>query len=116
VQDGGKNPLEEEAKLLRLLLREPIERGDGEVAELPNRDAVVAHLNRLARMAQVHCLASATEPFALEMDNVVITELVVAGPRPEIGDGDGVVSAVDEPEDAFDLWHETILQILRLWV
>jgi hypothetical protein len=116
VQDGGKNPLEEEAKLLRLLLREPIERGDGEVWELPNKDAVVTHLNRLARMAQVHCLAAATEPFSMEMDNVVITELVVDGPRPKIGEGDGVVGPVEEPEDAFDLWHETILQILRLWV
>jgi hypothetical protein len=116
VLEGGKNLLEEEAKLLRLLLREPIERGDGEVAELPNKDAVVAHLNRLSRMAQVHCLAAATEPFTMNMDNVVITELVVAGPRPEIGDGDGMVSAIDTPEDAFDLWHETILHILRLWV
>ena len=35
VQEGNKNLLEEEAKLLRLLLREPIERGDGEVAEVP---------------------------------------------------------------------------------
>jgi hypothetical protein len=116
VQDGGKNPLEEEAKLLRLLLREPIERGDGEVTELPTRDAVVTHLNRLSRLAQVHCLAAGAEPFELLMDNVVITELVVAGPRPEIGTGDGVVGAVEEPEDAFDLWHETILHILRLWV
>jgi hypothetical protein len=116
VQDGGKNPLEEEAKLLRLLLREPIERGDGEVAELPNRDAVVTFLNRLSRMAQVHCLATAVEPFEMDMDNVVVTELVVDGPRPQVGTGDGVVGVVDEPEDAFDLWHDTILHILRLWV
>jgi hypothetical protein len=116
VQEGGKNLLEEEAKLLRLLLREPIERGDGEVAEVPNKDAVVTFLNRLSRLAQVHCLAVATEPFTMEMDNVVVTEMVVAGPRPELGDGDGVVSAVEQTEDAFDLWHETILHILRLWV
>jgi hypothetical protein len=116
VQDGGKNPLEEEAKLLRLLLREPIERGDGAVAELPGRDAVAAHLTRLSRLAQVHCLAAATEPFVLALDNVVVTELVVAGPRPELGGGDGVVAPVEQTEDAFDLWHETILHILRLWV
>jgi hypothetical protein len=116
VQEGGKNPLEEEAKLLRLLLREPIERGDGEVAEVPNKETVVMFLNRLSRLAQVHCLAVAVEPFSMEMDNVVVTELVVAGPRPEIGEGDGVVSVVEQPEDAFDLWHETILHVLRLWV
>jgi hypothetical protein len=51
------------------------------------------------------------------MDNVVITELIVEGPRPEIGEGDGVVGVVDDTiEDAFDLWQETILRILQLWV
>jgi hypothetical protein len=116
VQDGGKNPLTEEAALLKLFLREPIERGDGEVTEIPSKDAVVTHLNRSARLAQVHCLAAATEPFEMEMDHVVITELIVDGPRPEIGEGDGVVGVVDETEDAFDLWQETILRILQLWV
>jgi hypothetical protein len=116
VQDGGRNPLDEEAKLLRLLLREPIERGDGEILELPNKPGVVAHLNRLARVAQVHSLAIGTEPFEMEVEGVVVTELVVPGPRPEIGAGDGIVSAIDQHEDAFDLWQQTILQILRLWV
>ncbi|MBN9120089.1 MAG: sulfate ABC transporter ATP-binding protein [Planctomycetes bacterium] len=116
VQEGGKNPLAEEAALLKLLLREPIERGDGEVTEYPNQDAVVRHLNHLSRTAQVHCLAAATEPFAMEMDNVVVTELIVEGPRPEIGEGDGVVGVVEETEDAFDLWQETILRVLQLWV
>ena len=115
VQDGGKTPLTEEAALLKLLLREPIERGDGEVTEVPNRDAVVTHLNRLSRTAQVHCLTIATEPLGMEMDNVVVTELVVSGPRPEIGDGDGVVAEL-EGEDAFDVWQETVLRVLQLWV
>jgi hypothetical protein len=117
VQEGNKNLLEEEAKLLRLLLREPIERGDGEVLELPNKDAVVTHLNRASRMAQVHSLAAATEPFTMDMDNIVVTELVVGSSRPAIGDGDGRVEEVDETiEDAFDLWQATIYRILELWV
>jgi len=115
VQEGGKTALEEEAKLLTLLLREPIERGDGTVADRPNKDAVIAYLNRLARMAQVHCLAVGTEPFELEMDNVVVTEMVVAGPRPELGEGDGVVAEL-EGEDAFEVWQETALRVLQLWV
>lgn len=115
VQEGNKNPLEEEAKLLRLLLREPIERGDGEVVEIKNQAAVVTHLNRLSRLSQVHCLAVATEPFEMDMENVVVTELVVGGPRPEIGAGDGAVAPLDG-EDAFDVWQETTLRILQLWV
>lgn len=115
VQDGGKNPLTEEAVLLKLLLREPIERGDGEVLELPHRDAVVTHLNRLSRSAQVHCLASATEPFQMDLESVVVTELIVGGPRPEIGGGDGAVAALDG-EEPFDVWQKTVLRVLQLWV
>ncbi len=115
VQDGSKKPLSEEATLMELLLREPIERGDGLVAWVPDRDAVVQHLNRLSRLSQVHCLAAATQPFEMDLDNVVITELIVDGPRPEFGDGDGIVASLDN-EDAFEIWQETVLRILQLWV
>lgn len=118
VQDGDKKPLTDEATLTELLLREEIERGDGMVAWLPDAAAVVNHLNRLSRQAQVHCLVAAREAFEMPMENVVVTELVVDGPRPEIGEGDdGVVGPVaPETEDAFDVWHETVLRILQLWV
>jgi hypothetical protein len=115
VQDGQKKPLADEATLTELLLHEHIERGDGLVAWVPDRAAVVAHLNHLARQSQVHCLAAATEPFEMELDNVVVTELVVGGARPEIGAGDGMVAAL-EGEDPFDVWQETVLRVLQLWV
>jgi hypothetical protein len=115
VQDGDKKPLAEEAALMELLLREPVERGDGLVAHLADRAAVVQRLNHLARSSQVHCLSAATEPFEMDLDNVVVTELVVNGPRPEIGEGDGVVTSL-EGEEAFDVWQETVLRILQLWV
>ena len=51
----------------------------------------------------------------MELDNVVVTELVVAGPRPEIGDGEGVVAEL-EGEDALDVWQESVLRVLQLWV
>ena len=41
--------------------------------------------------------------------------LEVSGPRPEIGGGDGVVAEL-EGEDAFDVWQETALRVLQLWV
>ncbi len=134
VRDGKRSPLEEEAKLMRLLLREPIERGDGWVAPTDpasveklsepqkaaeeatkSSEAAMTYLNRLARTAQVHCLAIGTEPFDMEMENVVVTEIIVSGSRPEIGEGDGVVAEL-EGEDAFDVWQETALRILQLWV
>ncbi len=134
VQDGDKKPLAEEATLMELLLREPIERGDGVVAPAEvrgvgpiadgqkianaaaeSKESVVKYLNRLSRTAQVHCLAVATEPFEMEMDNVVVTELIVGSARPEVGDGNGVVAEL-EGEDALDVWQETVLRVLQLWV
>ena len=96
---AGKAPPEQEAA----------ERGT------ESKAAVMTYLGRLSRTAQVHCLAAAAEPFGMEMDNVVVTELVVSGPRPEIGDGDGAVAEL-EGEDAFEVWQETVLRVLQLWV
>lgn len=115
VQEGGKNPLAEEATLLKMLLREEIERGDGEVVEVADQDAVEKHLNHLSRQAQVHCLASATEPFAMDLERVVVTELIVNGSRPEIGSGDGAVAPLDG-EDPFEVWQGSVLRTLELWV
>lgn len=115
VQDGGKNPLAEEATLLKLLLREPIERGDGEVTEVPNQEAVEKHLSMLSRNAQVHTLAAATEPFTLDLDTVVVTKLLVKGPRPAIKTGSAISDHLDG-EDAFDLWQGVVLRTLELWV
>ena len=117
VQEGEKKLLQEEATLAQLLLRELIERGDAAVEWVRDKTAVVARLHNLARQAQVHCLASATAPFELDLDTVVVTELVVAGSSPEIGDGnaDHIVYPVDG-EDAFDAWQETALRVLQLWV
>jgi hypothetical protein len=115
VQDAEKKPLADEATLMQLLLRELIERGDGLVAWVPNRDGLVDHLHRLARISQVHCLLATTIPTELEMENVVVSELVVDGALPQIGDGEGIVTTL-EGEDAFDVWLETVLRILQLWV
>jgi hypothetical protein len=115
VRDGDRQPLAEEAGLIELFLREPIERGDGRVLHVTDRKAVETHLVRLAQEAQVHCLAAAAEPFELELDAAVVTEVVVNGPRPLIGSGDGVVAEL-EGDDAFDVWQETVLHVLRLWV
>ncbi|MCS6865874.1 MAG: hypothetical protein RMJ56_04995 [Gemmataceae bacterium] len=115
VQEGEKNPLAEEAKLLRILLRETIERGDGAVCEVPDKAAAIAHLKKLARTAQVHTLAIATEPFEMAIEHVGVTEVIVSGPRPAIGAGDGMVAELDGDE-AFEVWQETALRVLQLWV
>jgi hypothetical protein len=115
VQDGEKKLLSDEATLMQLLLRESIERGDGLVKWLPDRSSVIAHLNDLARQMQVHCLLATTEPLELDMENIAITEIVTDSALPQLGSGEGLVATL-EGEDAFDVWQETVLRILQLWV
>lgn len=114
VQDGEKKPLAEEAQLMKLLLREPIERGDAEVLHIPDAKSALDRVRRLAVNSQVHVLLAGTEPVERELEHAVLTELVVDGPVPRIGDG-GPVYALDG-EDAFDVWQETVLRVLELWV
>jgi hypothetical protein len=116
VRDGGRSPLADEARLFELLLREPIARGDGLVAEVADRDAALDHLRRLARSAQVHCLAAGAKPFEFDPDEAVVTELVVSGPRPALGAGDGMVAELGGDDDPFDAWREAALRVLQLWV
>jgi hypothetical protein len=114
VQDGEKRPLAEEAQLMRLLLREWLERGDAEVAHIPDAKSAWDRVHKLSAHSQVHVLIAATEPLEFELEDAVLTELVVDGPLPRIGEG-GPVYAVDG-EDAFDVWQETVKRVLELWV
>jgi len=114
VQDGEKGPLADEAELMKLLLREPIERGDGMIRAFPDRAAVEKGLNEASRSAQVHSLVVSAKPLNIDLDSVVVSELVVNGPRPELRSGG--TDEVLEGEDAFDTWHEAVLRLLQLWV
>lgn len=113
VQDGERMPLTDEAELMKLLLREPIERGDGAIRHIPDRAGVERALNEASRMAQVHCLAASTKPLHMDLDSVVVSELVVSGPRPELRSGG--TDEVLEGDDS-DAWHEAVLRLLQLWV
>jgi hypothetical protein len=115
VQEGEKKALADEATLMQLLLREHIERRDTVVEWVADSAGVVQRLNRLARQSQVHCLAAAADAFELEVERAVVTEVVVNGARPEIGGGDGIVAEL-AGDDAFEVWLETVLRILQLWL
>jgi hypothetical protein len=114
VQDGEKKPLAEEMPLMRLLLRDPLERRDAAVEAVPDPKAAFTRIHELSQHSQVHVLLAATEPQELELDDAVLTELIVDGPIPRLGHG-GPVYALDG-DDAFDVWQKTVLRILELWV
>src|SRR5205823_3969496 len=115
VQDGEKKPLAEEAILMNLLLREPIERGGAAIEHVADAAAALKRIHALTQQAQVHAFVAATEPFELDLENAVATQVIVDGPLPQLG-GDGVMVYTVDGEDAFDVWQETVLRILQLWV
>ena len=82
---------------------------------MPNRDAALTHLSRLARNAQVHSLVAFANRPEVQLENVVVTELGVTGPYPEMSrDGRDVEGF--EREDAFDQWQKMALRVMELWV
>jgi hypothetical protein len=115
VRSGEARPLADEAELLQLLLREPVERGAAEVRWVESPAAVEAFLAAQARHSQVHCLALSAEPVRLDPEGVVVSRLTVNGPRPGLTDGNGREAGFDA-EDALDHWAAAVERVLGLWV
>jgi hypothetical protein len=115
VRSGGDKPLADEAELLQLLLREPIERGAAEVRWVDGPAAVERLLLETARHSQVHCLTVSADPVRLDPEGVVVSRLTVDGPRPTLTDGAGRDAEFDA-EDAFDHWAAAVVRVLELWV
>lgn len=115
VRSGADRPLGDEAELLQLLLREPIERGAAEVRWVESPTAVEQFLTALSRHSQVHCLSASTEPVRLDPEGVVVSRLTVNGPRPTLT-ADGERAAELDADDAFDHWVAAVVRVLGLWV
>ncbi len=115
VRSGAEKPLSDEAELLQLLLREPIERGAAEVRWVDTPAALEQFVAGEARHSQVYCLALSAEPVPLDPEGAVVSRLTVDGPRPALTDGHGA-DAVFDAEDAFDHWSAAVVRLLELWV
>ncbi|HET6572965.1 MAG TPA: hypothetical protein VFG68_05130 [Fimbriiglobus sp.] len=115
VRSGGDKPLGDEAELLQLLLREPIERGAAEGRWVDGPAGVEQFLLGQARHSQVHCLTVSAELVRLDSAGVVVSRLTVDGPRPTLTDGGGRDAEFDA-EDAFDHWAAAVVRVLELWV
>jgi hypothetical protein len=115
VRSGAEKPLADEAELIQLLLREPIERGAAEVRWVDGPAAVEQFVAAQARHSQLHCLTLSAEPVRFESEGAVVSGLTVDGPRPTLTDGHGRPAEFDA-EDPFDHWSAAVLRLLELWV
>ena len=115
VQRGDKVLLDEEMKLITILLKELIERGDANVSVVQDKDAVISRIKELIKNYQVHCLNIVTEPCDIQLEGAVINQLVVNGPNPMVGYSGESVELLPG-DDSMDIWQETIMRMLQLWV
>ena len=115
VQRGDKVLLDEEMKLITILLKELIERGDANVSVVQDKDAVISRIKELIKNYQVHCLNIVTEPCDIQLEGAVINQLVVNGPNPMVGYSGESVELLSG-DDSMDIWQETVMRLLQLWV
>jgi hypothetical protein len=109
VQEREKKPLAEESTLMKLLLREAMERGHAVVEHVPDAKHARDRLHRLAQQAQVHALSASSKPQESEPDELVLTEF--GSDRFEY-----LLKRVRQGEDVFDAWAEQVKQILEEWI
>jgi hypothetical protein len=130
----GKSPLDDEAKLLEILLSELRANGAAAVARfggpdgknpqtqadrfagvLESDDELARYCERLTRNSQVQILTLGADPEVREVEGAVTCTLAVNGPTPVLLDGHHTPAALPG-DDPFDRWVEAVLRVLQLWV
>ncbi len=102
-QGIGPNVLVAEQALLETVLREQVANGTVVIDRLP-RQRLSAHCAQHARRSRCHCLAVATTDQRLEMEDVHLGRLVLAGARPGLALGDDAEPQAPPGEDALNCW------------
>jgi hypothetical protein len=115
VRSGAEKPLADEAELMQLLLREPIERGAADVRWVESPEEAEQFCAAQVRQSQLHCLTLSAAPVRLDPEGAVVTRLTVDGPRPVLTDGHGRTVEIEE-EEAFEHWSAVVVRVLELWV
>ncbi len=116
IQDGDKNPLAEETKLLSLLYREQIVNGTVRVECLPEGE-LAKRIAHHARRSVCRGLIVGTEPAKIPADQSAIVELQVSGPQPVLHTSNQPpAEAATETAEPFDYWTQTLLRILQEWL
>jgi vWA domain found in the FtsH ternary systems/N-terminal helical region fused to the FtsH ternary system vWA domain len=110
--DGGK-PLAPEAELFAVLFRESITRG--EIVLRPTEADAAGRVRDLGRGNETHALWVGPAKQDLDLDRVVLSQLIVAGPAPILIDGRGEAVPLDAESPA-DAWAEVALALLHRWV
>lgn len=113
MQDGANKPLSHEAHLLEMLFREQIENGAVQVKHF--NESVEKYATHKSRRSLCHCLAVSTGGVELAAEDAALTQFQVDGPRPHVV-LDHAALNMEELEDPFDAWTQTLERLLEMWV
>ena len=113
LQEAGASPLALEAGLLEMLFREQIQNQTVEVR--PFRERVGPYADVRAQRSMCHLVTISTEGMDVQTKQAITTQLLVAGPRPEVQIGYRPSEELDA-EDAFECWGATLERLLATWV
>ena len=126
--------MDDEARLLEILLSELRANGTAAVARLggpdgknpqtqadrfagvlESEDELARYCERLTRTSQVQILTLGADAGVREVEGAVNCTLAVNGPTPTLIDGNGDPADLSG-DDPFDRWVEAVLRVLQLWV
>ena len=111
---GKGSPLSQEAKLFEILLIELRSRSVAFVIHADDPDAIVSHCATLSRAAQVQVLELAAAPTMVGPEGVVLVQLAIYGPQPQLVDARG--SPVELDNDPVESWADAVRKILAMWI
>jgi hypothetical protein len=117
--DGQAFPLRHEYGLLEMLFREQIENKSMQILPLLKNDNIAAALGEAdlaglcrtnAQRSLCHCLLLSAQQRTLNLDNVVVSQLIVDDAQPSVhGDFDNTPVCGDS-------WSASLEQLLQIWV
>jgi hypothetical protein len=119
LTDGDVFALRHEYGLLEMLFREQIENKnvqllpvlkDGKTASAFSEMTLAGLCQAFARRSLCHCLLLSARERKLDLDDVVVTRLVLDDARPAIAD------ATDQVALPMDQWGPALERLLQLWV
>ncbi len=111
---GKDSPLAQETKLFEILLLELRSRNVAFVIPADDSAAIVTHCATLSRAAQVQVLELAVAPTMVGPDGVVLVQLGIDGPQPQLVDARG--SRVELDADPVESWADAARKILAMWI
>lgn len=122
--EEGAAPLKVERELAETLFREGVANGHVEILPLRNAEGGLAprpleevkrECDLRSRRSLVQCLLVSTETHSITVSEAIVTQLLLAGPAPGLGDTREPL-ATPETDDPIDAWYAVLKLLLERWV